>query len=95
MSKIKVFVKSDGITPSSFVVPEFRRLGLLAPTGKKPINSERYRYCHPCEVHDGREPSVSLDTYAFDPTNPEGKFLGVRRYCFLCWQPVEKVLKKD
>jgi hypothetical protein len=65
------------------------------PTGKKPISSKAVRYAYPCDYHNGLEPSVALDTYAFDPDNPAGEFLGVRRYCFFCWMPVEKVLKKD
>lgn len=93
MSKIKVFVKADGVTPSSFMVPGGRVMHPVVPTGKRPIISAANRWCIPCEEHDELTPSVVLDTYAFNAADKFGSFLGPRRYCFFCWMPTENLLK--
>lgn len=91
MSKIKVFMKKDGTEISSLVVPGFRMLRPGNPTGKRPIKSKYMHYVTPCEVHDGREPSVVLEVREYEEDNPAGIPAGRVKICFFCWALLEKI----
>lgn len=95
MSKIKVFLKQDGQTVSSLKVEGMQRRLVKPIPSKSKWVGQRTLYVNPCEVHDDQSPTVPLEAFMFDPTIEGGKPVGVKRFCILCWQPVEKVLKKD
>lgn len=93
MSKLKVFLKKDGLTTSSLKL-EGQRRRLVKPPPKSKWVGQDTIYVAPCGTHDEHSATVPLEAFMFDPDIQGGKSLGVKRFCILCWMPVEKVLKK-
>jgi len=91
MGKIKVFLTNDQSAVSSLSVPDFRKVMIRIPTGKKPISSPHMFYRHPCEEHNELAPTVVLPAFTFDKEQPEGNPVGHVKICFLCWALLEKL----
>ncbi len=78
---LKIFVKMDERTVSSLKAgTAYRRRLVQVPKnyGKRTI------YLNPCEEHPPGTPVISVETFAFE-TGTDGKPLGKRKYCVLCW----------